>query len=493
MSLLTSRASDRPDRRIVRAACASVALAAVSLAAAAPAAESNAAMAEFVRVSPRDARYLELSDGTPYIPNGLNLIAPQDSRTTAAGLAQMDRWMKALADQGGNYIRVWLSSPFWDPEQERAGMYDEERAERIDALLDMARRHGIRVKLTIEHFREIDPQNVRQAWASKQLHHVSRGGTASDMPQWLAGEASRAQFRRKLAWLQERFGQQPVVYGWELWNEINAVRGGDYRAWTEAMLPELKRLFPRNLTLQSLGSFDSDWGFEPYRILCHMADNDLAQVHRYLDLGAKLEVCHGPVDVLAADAVRQLLAMDPGRPVILAESGAVEPSHSGPFKLYAKDKAGIILHDVLFAPFFAGAAGAGQCWHWGEYVDKNDLWHHFRAFADTVAGIDPAAEHFQPLTIDHPRLRVYALKGEKTSLVWCRDAENTWRAELEAGQPPEELKGLVLPLGKTIKLTERKARIYNPWTKAWSDATAGNGVVRLPPFSRSLVIRIESR
>jgi hypothetical protein len=37
---------------------------------------ARAAAEAFVRVSPRDARYLELSDGRPYIPIGLNLIAP---------------------------------------------------------------------------------------------------------------------------------------------------------------------------------------------------------------------------------------------------------------------------------------------------------------------------------------------------------------------------------------------------------------------------------
>jgi hypothetical protein len=57
--------------------------------------------------------------------------------------------------------------------------------------------------------------------------------------------------------------------------------------------------------------------------------------------------------VLAADAVRTLLSWNPQRPLLLAESGAVEPSHSGPSKLYAKDKDGIILHDILFTPFFA--------------------------------------------------------------------------------------------------------------------------------------------
>ncbi|MCL4191879.1 MAG: cellulase family glycosylhydrolase, partial [Thermoguttaceae bacterium] len=438
-------------------------------------------------------RYLELSDGTPYIPNGLNMISPQGPRTTEEGLAQMDRWMRALADNGGNYIRIWLSSPFWDPEHERAGVYDEQQAKRVDALLELARRHGIRVKMTIEHFREIDPENVRQSWAVKSLHHVSRGGTAKDMPDWLASEASRAQFRQKLAWLRDRFGEQGAIYAWELWNEVNAVRGGDYLGWSEAMLPELARLFPRNMTLQSLGSFDSDRARDPYRRLCQMQNNDVAQVHRYLDPGASLSVCHGPVDVLAADAVRELLAMNPGRPVILAEGGAVEPRHTGPFKLYAKDTAGIILHDVLFAPFFAGAAGAGQCWHWGEYVGRNNLWHQFRAFADTVQGIDPAAEGFEPLMIDHPRLRVYLLKGKRTSLAWCRDTENTWQAELEAGRAPDELRDVVLPLDDVVSSAGSKIRVYNPWTKIWSDTSTEGGAVRLPPFSRSLVVRVETR
>ncbi|MGA2617228.1 MAG: cellulase family glycosylhydrolase [Thermoguttaceae bacterium] len=451
------------------------------------------AMTQYVRVSPRDSRYLELSDGTPYIPNGLNVIHPWGDVSIEEGLAQMDRWMKALADNEGNYIRIWLSSIFWDLEHQKAGVFDEERAKRIDALLELARRHGIRVKMTIEHFREIDPGDVRQSWASKPLHHVSRGGTAKDMPDWLANDKSRSQFQEKLAWLQRRYGDQPVIYAWELWNEINAVRGGDYLAWSEAMLPELKRLFPKNMTLQSLGSFDSEWAFGPYKRLCHMPNNDVAQVHRYLDLGAGLKFCHGPVDMLAADAVRELMATKPGRPVILAEGGAVEPQHTGPFRFYAKDKAGIILHDVIFAPFFAGAAGAGQSWHWVEYVDKNNLWHQFRAFADAVRGIDPPAERFEPLMILHPRLRVYVLRGKRTTLLWCRDVENTWQTELQQGRLPEELKDVALPLNDIVPPAPRRARAYDPWKRLWTEATIEGGAVRLPAFARSIVVSLSTK
>ena len=78
----------------------------------------------------------------------------------------------------------------------------------------------------------------------------------------------------------------------------------------------------------------------------------MAQVHRYLDLGAKMEVCQAPMDIICSSAIEELLSYHPGKPVILAETGAVEPHHAGPSKYYPQDTAGILLHDILFAPFF---------------------------------------------------------------------------------------------------------------------------------------------
>jgi hypothetical protein len=216
-----------------------------------------------------------------------------------------------------------------------------------------------------------------------------------------------------------------------------------------------------------------------------MPGNDLAQVHRYLDLGASLEVCKGPLDVLAADAVREILSYDPGRPVLLAESGAVEPRHSGPFKLYAADREGTLLHDVLFAPFFAGAAGPGQIWHWDAYVEPNNLWWHFGRFAAAVRGIDPAAERFEPSMAPHDRLRIYRLAGRKTTLLWCRDARNDWRAELERGERPEALSGVSID-----EDARGRVHVYDPWTGRWTEAVRKHGRITLPDFRRSLVLRI---
>jgi len=453
----------------------------------------------YVRVSARDPRYFELSDGKPYIPIGLNMIAPP-GRNEKQALAQMEDWMRRLSANGGNYIRLWLSNPFFDVEHAQSGVYDEEKAKRIDAVLALARKYNIRVKMTLEHFRHLGDGS--QSWAGKPIHHVAQGGPAKDIVDFFASPGLREQFKKKLDWYARRYGDDPIIFAWELWNEFDAVqemwrpqawqRGGVALDWTQMMLAALHERFPKNLAAQSLGSFDNEGKTQIYRTFCLTPGNDVAQVHRYLDLGAWLEVCHGPVDILAADAVTTLLSFDSGRPVLLAESGAVEPSHSGPFKLYAQDKAGIILHDILFAPFFAGAAGSGQCWHWDSYVAKNDLWWQFGRFAQAVKGIDPPAEQFRPVRFEHPRLRIHALVGQHTLLAWCRDIQNTWKTELAEGKPPELLKDLSIALPPDWVPTSRgTVRCYDPWADTWFEGKVEGARLLLPPLTRSVIVRVE--
>jgi hypothetical protein len=448
----------------------------------------------FVRVSPRDARYLELSNGQPYVPIGLNMVGPDaKSSDEAGGLRCMETWFQKLSQNGGNFARLWISSGFFDVEHERSGVYDEARAKRIEAMLALAKKYGIRVKLCLEYFRSLDP-NSKQSWSQKLLHRADRGGPAVDMNDFYTNERSCAQFKAKLAWLTQRFGNRPEIFGWELWNEINAVNAKQesYLPWTQAMLAELHRITPKNLAVQSLGSYDRTAARPLYRQHSLMPGNDLAQVHRYLDCGAQWDVCHGPVDVLAADAVRELLAFQPGRPVLLAESGAVENNHSGPFKLYGKDTQGLILHDVLFAPFFAGACGPGHCWHWNQYVDRNNLWWQFGRFAAVVKDLDPPAENFQPSMPAHPRLRVYQLQGRHTLLLWCRDPQNTWQSELAEGKKPDTLTGQTLDLAAALRgASVKNVKIYDPWQDRWSGGVLKNGVLTLPAFSRSIIVRIE--
>ena len=89
-----------------------LALVAVWLAGQLPAAaQSKASLASgnatFVRVSPRDSRYFELTDGKPYIPVGFKLVGPPDA-------SDMERVVETMAKHGVNYCRICTPS---DPGQ----------------------------------------------------------------------------------------------------------------------------------------------------------------------------------------------------------------------------------------------------------------------------------------------------------------------------------------------------------------------------------------
>lgn len=152
----------------------------------------------------------------------------------------------------------------------------------------------------------------------------------------------------------------------------------------------------------------------------------------------------------------------------------------------------MLLHDMLFAPFFSGAAGTGHVWWWRQALEEPNLWYHFARFAEAVKGIDPAAERFEPILISKNRVRIYILKGRKTVLVWCRDSQNDWKSELVLGHQPETFHDLEIDLTTSLPDSlKQQARVFDPWKNLWYDKTIESGRLTLDEFTRSVVIRIE--
>ncbi len=442
--------------------------------------------------------YFQFSDGSPYIPVGINMINPSGRYRGDAdsSLYEIGQWMEKLSGYGGNYVRVWLSQSFWDIEDTQAGVYSEEKAKRIDRFIEMARQNKLRIKMTLEHFRSITVEENPQPWAVKSVYHTSEGGPLDSISQYLSSEEGQKLFLDKADYYRNRYGSDTLFFGWELWNEMNAMKGPEdtiFFDWNVKMLKEVKNRFPENLVMQSLGSFDYEGVRPVYKKMTLLEGNQVAQVHRYLDLGARMEVCHMPMDIICSSAVEELLSYNPGKPVILAETGAVEPRHSGPSKYYPLDTEGILLHDILFAPFFSGAAGAGMSWHWESYVDRNDLWYHFGRFSQAIKDIDPITERFVPLKSENDQCRVYILSGKKTILIWLRDKNSNWITELEEGRSPESVPAMEIDisnLGMENKVF--KASAYDPWKDKWYDIIPEGTKLSLSDFKRSLVIRVEN-
>ena len=446
-------------------------------------------------VSEVDSRYFADADGKTFVPIGCNICFPRmyDAATPGSRTECEEKifgWLRKFAANGGNYTRLWLGHSFFEIMPERAGEYDPAAEATLMKTVKLCEELGIKLKLTLESFRRIRPvgqegKGMYAAFFNRPLYLPY----AKDMHEFLHSEECARIYLGKARRLKELgLGDSPAVVCWELWNEINCIGPwrGDVGPWSDKMLAALRELFPRQMTVQNLGSLSgsdkSDYDYYDY--LGRIPLNDFMQAHRYLDHGAALDVCRAPMDILAADAVRELLDRRPDCPAILAEVGAVKANHQGPSELYPKDTMGMLLHDEIFAPFFAGAAGSGQPWHWDhQYIDGNNLWWHFSRFAEAVKGVDPASEHFRPFHTETRRLRIWGLRGERTTLMWCRDKANTWESELVCGEAPNTIAGEKIHFVDGFKC-------YLPWENRWVAVEKGG---TLPDFTRSIVVCIPTR
>jgi len=456
----------------------------------------------YVRVSEYDPRYFAFTNGDPFCAIGLNLCSPPmyplprgmehfavgDLKATL-GLREYRRWFRLLSENGGNFTRIWLSNAYLQTETEQAGQVDAVVFNRLDGIIELAREYGIRLKLCFDHFRAFQSGNpVTPAFFLRRLADPVTGREATSMDEWLTDPVWQERWFQKVQAYLDRYSGDPVVMAWELWNEMDCVEASRWqivRDWTQRMLQRIKQAAPDHLVVNSLGSFDDERKKDIYGDLAEMPEMDFHQVHRYLDQGASWGICTEDAVGLSVDAIRQTCI--PDRPILLAETGAVNDRHTGEFRYYRLDHQGIIFHDTTFPAFFAGAAGTGQHWFWDRYVDQKDLWDQFRPFVEMLDGIALDREDFQPIDLSSPDAWCLALKGKHTTLVWVRNRADSWQAVLRDGLDPAPA-SIEINLGAFIQVQS-----FCSWQdEELSGIYCEGGTIRIEKIRHGLMLRIQT-
>ena len=328
----------------------------------------------------------------------------------------------------------------------------------------------------------------------------ANGGSFATAKEFFTTQKGKEVYLARCKVFADRYKYRKCVFGWELWNESWCIQCSNnmserveiLKKWHAEMLPKVKALFPNHLVMISMPSFDKYRARSAYVPLVPDPNNEVAQIHNYLNEGNALQICKGPTDIMCADAINELRKIAPDRPLLLAEVGAAEPNHvGGPSRYYKADSEGILHTDQMLVPFFCGSAGNGMSWHWEYYIEKHNLWGTFARFSKAVEGLNPIEEDFKPFYCETENLRVYVLCGKKTLIAYCRDKNNWWGSELRDKQPAKELSGEVVKLYDMCGYGAKRASVFLPYALKWQEAKIENNAVALPPFMRSIVVKLE--
>ena len=329
----------------------------------------------FVRLSPSDNRYFEYEDGSQFIPIGEN-VGWGDSGATY----DYDNWINRMADQGADFARYWMCPWYHSIEWQSTGLGDYSNlmndAWRLDYDLDLARDRNVTVMLALLNHGSVssvtDPN-----WAQSP-YNAANGGPCADTHAFFTDATARAYWTRHLRYCVARWGYASNLV-WELCNEINwtdnygtdaAVRS-DVDSWLHAMAVTVRAFDSgRHLVTNSFGS--SQW--EP--AVWNDPAIDFTQIHVY-NASPALE------DVIRAQ-VAAYRAAYPAKPVHVGEFGL---NVSGD-NYAAADPTGIAFHNVMWGDLLGESTGSGASWWWDNYIDPQNLYHHYRGLAVFAAALN---------------------------------------------------------------------------------------------------------
>lgn len=337
--------------------------------------------AGFAHVSPKDGRFFATSNGKAFFPIGENLCWGGPT-----GTADYDRWIPALGAAKANYGRLWLS-PLWTtfaletagkPEEGKGmGQFDLANASRLDYVLQLADKHGVKLLLTIDSFNILRDKDGYNYW-EQTPHNAANGGPLKNWKDFWTDPTMARLYRNKLRYLVARYGAMQSVFAWEFWNEVNVIRDFQVepvRAWHIQMAKAVRDLDPYDhLVTTSLGETDG-------RKEIDLAPGlDFFQTHHY-----------SSPDLAGVVALQQARKSTWGRPHIVGEIGA---DVSGDAHA-SQDLKGYQAHDPIWASVATGCAGAAQPWFWESLIEPNKLYPLFTSVANFVAGVDFPSESFK--------------------------------------------------------------------------------------------------
>ena len=418
----------------------------------------------FVGISRSDPRSFELDTGKPFWPVGQNVCWANE----------FDVYFKKMKDAGESVTRVWLCP--WGMMVEKKGKlgeYDLDEAAKVDAVLALAQKQGLRVMLVLQYHGMLNSSS----W-SENAYNAKNQGPCEFASDYFTDAKARKYTKRFLRYASARWGAYTSLMCWELFNEVDLTDyydPDDVIAWHREMATYLRKVDGHAHLVTSSAVRE---GF--YQKLWKLTELDFA-------------VCHLYGDSLADMVVRRAIEAEAiNKPFFVAECAAgIEPGDD------QKDPTGVKLHAALWSSYMSPAAGGAMPWWWDTHIDPNNLYGHFAGLAAFSDGEDRRGRRFDVVRamIDGPGKRRLAVQGvldHAGGYLWISDPEWLAKPQVESAN---------VEAGAVVNLTGLLDGQYT--IDVWGTqsvrrrstqnmvASAGKLTLTLPAFRQDVAVKVK--
>ncbi|NIJ54500.1 hypothetical protein [Dyadobacter arcticus] len=316
-----------------------------------------------------DAPYFETEQGDSWIPIGQNdAITWPDFQGLfrRKDVARVEGHMAYLAAHGITCIRMMMEYGQTENRylEKPVGTFQPNMIQFWDDLFRLCEQYKIRVLLT-----PFDTFWMARRWKCHQYNALS-GGPCKSKWQWLTDEGMIMAIKNRFTFFIERWGASGVIFGWDLWNEINPLNAGkslenlyQYIDQISAHIREKEMLLykkPRPQTVSVFAPLQKKHAMDD--IIFRHPMLDFASTHFYqtgsIDYPRNVNAAAVTTGKMVKEALQLL---PPGRPFLDTEHG--------PISYFRRRRRGLpeAFDDLYFlhmqwAHLAAGAAGGGMRW-----------------------------------------------------------------------------------------------------------------------------------
>ena len=329
--------------------------------------------------------YLGFDDSSQYIPVGENMCW-QNSNV----YLNYTNWLPKLVNNGGNFIRIWMSSWAFAYEWKdvfNQGLYhglesyNQYNAYNLDWLLDYCDQQNVYLMLCLNNHGQVS-STVNPEWANNPYNAVN-GGPCANTWDFFTNATARDYYKNRIRYLVARCGYSKNIMSWELFNEVNFTddftsHQADVTSWHNEMSTYLKALDVNKhlvTTSYSQAGYDANtW---------KLPNIDFTQIHTYNSV-PNLE------SLLVGSDVNYLSSYH--KPVLNGEFG-LGPDGT---VLSTDDPTGVHIHNAIWATALGGALGTAMTWWWDNYIEPQNLYFHYKPISSFIQSLPLKDSNYKP-------------------------------------------------------------------------------------------------